>query len=160
MSLAESDDRNPYLTVAMFSYHRAKGTPDEEIAKKLLFHSVEEMHDQLKIWEIPSWLAGEASETSSTPTRDQEKGRRRLKNFGPGTELPPVGNASELFKERLEALLERAELLKHMDESLHGRYFVHQDVETAALLLSRNRVSEEQWSALSERYGFDPDDLE
>ena len=68
MSLSEPEDRNPYLKVALFSYHRAEGTADEEIAEKLRFDSVEEMREQLQEWDLPGWLVGKASSTA--PTRD------------------------------------------------------------------------------------------
>jgi len=78
--------------------------------------------------------------------------------LGPVKELPPAGNATELFKERLEALLESAELLKHMDEGLHGKYFVRQTVGTASVWVSRERSPKEVWEAVCERYGYDPED--
>jgi hypothetical protein len=77
--------------------------------------------------------------------------------LGPGKELPPFGNATELIKPHIEALLERAELLKQMDESLHGRQFVRQDVESATVLFSREIMSQEGWEAYCEQHGLDPD---
>jgi len=133
-----------------------KGKSHEEIAKDLRFDSVEEMRTLLQSWDLPGWVVGEVS--NSDENRPRGKTHPRLRNFGPGTELPSAGNATDLFKERLEALLKSAELLKHMGESLHGRYFVRQDVETASLLASRDHFPEEEWKVLSERYGFDPDD--
>jgi|SRR3712207_540362 len=74
-----------------------------------------------------------------------EKSRPRLRGVGPAKELPPAGNATELFKERLEALLKDAELLKHIDESLHGRYFARTIVETADVLHDYSPDDEGFW---------------
>jgi hypothetical protein len=81
-----------------------------------------------------------------------------LRSFGPPKELPPAGNATELFKERLEALLESAELLKHIDEGLYGRYFVRANVETAPVFWPRERYSKNEWDKLCEQYDLDPND--
>jgi hypothetical protein len=78
-----------------------------------------------------------------------------LRNFGPRKELPPLSNATELFKERIEALLKSVELLGHMEESLHGRHFVRQDVETAAVLISPELLSEKGREAIREQHGLD-----
>ena len=77
----------------------------------------------------------------------------RLRNFGSRKELPPAGDATELFKERIEALLKSAELLEHMDEGLHGRYFARQDVETATVLFPWEHLSEEGREAIRKQRG-------
>jgi hypothetical protein len=129
---------------------------DEELARKLHFNSVEEMHNQLKDWDLPDWLIG--VETNSGKGKARGKGTpRRLRSLGPGKELPPFGNATELIRQHLEALLKRAELLKQMDESLHGRQFVLQDVESATVLISREHMSKVGWEAACEQHGLDPD---
>jgi hypothetical protein len=110
----------------------------EELAKKLEFTSAEEMRGQLEEWKLPGWLIG--AEPNPTKNRGQKKSALHLRNLAPGTVLPSAGNASELFKERLEELLKSTELLEHMDESLHGRFFVRQDVDTGAMLVSRLRT--------------------
>jgi hypothetical protein len=57
-----------------------------------------------------------------------------LRGAGPRQDLPPAGNATELFRERLEALLKDAELLEHINEGLYGKYFGRTNVETASVL--------------------------
>ena len=71
MSLAESQDRTPYRTVGMLCVLRDGGAPDEAIAKKLHFDSVEKMRDQLKVWKLPDWLVG--AESNSGKKRSHEK---------------------------------------------------------------------------------------
>ena len=136
---------------------REQGSSDEEIARRLRFKSAEEMRARLHGWELPDWLVGE--KTNSDKKRVHQKSTpRRLRSFGPPKELPPAGNATELFKERLEALLESAELLKQIDEGLYGRYFGHANVETAPVFWPRERYSKNEWDKLCEQYGLDPED--
>jgi hypothetical protein len=136
-----------------------QGASSEQIAERFGYGSVEALHRQFQNWSVPSWVVGEGVETNPTPkSKGQKTSSRRLRNLGPGTELPPAGNATDLFKERLEELLKSAELLKHVDESLHGRYFVRQDADTVAVLISRHLTSKEGWQAASEQYGLDADD--
>ena len=157
MSLSESEDRDPYHTVGLLGTLRWKGMHSaEELAKKLQFNSVEEMHDQLKDWDVPDWLIG--VETNSGKGKARGKGTpHRLRSLGQGKKLPPFSNATDLIKQYLEALLKSAELLKQMEESLYGRQFVRQDVEPAAVLFSRELMSKEGWEAYCEQHGLDPD---
>lgn len=156
MSLSEPEEKNPFFIVGMVGALRFKGKSYEEIATQLKFDSVEEMRNRLESLQLPGWFVG--AETNSDKKRVREKNTPRLRNFGPGKELPPAGNASELFKERLDALVRSVELLEHMDESLHGRYLVRQDVETASVLIPRELLTEERRRALSEQYDPNLDD--
>jgi hypothetical protein len=157
VSVSESGERNPYVTTGLVCAKRLDGKSSEEIAKELRFDNVEEMQAQLEAWKLPSWLVGrEAAQTSTDSVR--EKSTPRARSLGPARELPPADNATELFKERLEALLKSAELLKHMDEGLRGRHFIRQDVGTAAVWFSRAAMSKEGWEAVCEQYGLDPED--
>src|SRR5215208_5814734 len=109
MSLPESENRDPFWTVGMLGTLRWMGVQDaEELATKVHFNSVEEMHAQLKDWDLPDWLIG--VETNSGKNRVRRTSTPRLRNVGPRKDLPPAANATELFKERLEALLKNVEL--------------------------------------------------
>jgi hypothetical protein len=132
MSLPEPNDRNPYFTVGIVGALRFKGKSYEEIAESLHFNSVEEMRVLLESWELPGWLVG--AEANSGRPRVREKSTTRLRDFGPGKVLPPASNVTEIFKERLGDLLKSTELLKHINERLHGRYFARTNVETADVL--------------------------
>jgi hypothetical protein len=119
VSLSWPEDRNPVWTVGILCFLRERGGySDEETAKKLRFNSVEEMHTQSKSWNLPDGLVGE--EADSGKSRVHEKSARPLRGCGLANELPSAGDATELFKERLEALLKSAELLldRCVDESL------------------------------------------
>jgi hypothetical protein len=87
------------------------------------------------------------------------KPERKARNLGPSKELPSAGNAAPLLKERLEALLKSVELLKHMDESLHGRYFVRQDVEMATVLFPWEHLSEKGRQEIRKQAGTDGEDF-
>jgi hypothetical protein len=156
MSLSEPGGRNPYVITGLVCAKRLEGKRSEEIAKELRFKSVEEMRALLESWELPGWLVG--AETNSGKNKARVKSTPRLRGFGPGKKLPPAGNATELFRERLETLLKSAELLKHMDESLHGRNFVRQNVDTTPVYLPKGILPEGEWEKLCEQYGLDPND--
>lgn len=86
-----------------------------------------------------------------------EKSSPRARSLGPIKELPPPDNATELFRERLEALLKDVELLEHLHEYLRGDYFVRENVGTTSVWVSRESSPREVWEAVCEQYGYDPD---
>jgi hypothetical protein len=133
------------------------GYSEEDIARELDFDTVAAMRTQLQNWELPGWLVGEESETNPTK-KTRKKGDRRARNLAPVNELPPAGNATELFKERLEALLESVELLRHMNENLHGRYFVRTNVEKTPVFRPRERFSKVEWEAVCEQHELNPEE--
>jgi hypothetical protein len=160
MSASEAEDRNAYLTLGRLCVLRDRGDTEEKIAKQLGFSNVGDFHQQLRDWELPDWIVGQDSAASSTERKDRTKSRSRSRTLGPSRELPPASNATPLFRERLEALLEDAELLKHMDEDLRGKYFVRTDIDTTPVYFSREHVSEEVWEMIREQHDLDPDDTD
>jgi hypothetical protein len=160
MSASEAEDRNAYLTLGRLCVLRDRGDPEEKIAKQLGFSNVGDFHQQLRDWELPDWIVGQDSAASSIERKNRAKSRSRLRTLGPSRELPPRGNAAPLFRERLEALLEDVELLKHMDEDLRGKYFVRTEVDTTPVYYSREYVSEEVWEMIREQHALDADDTD
>jgi hypothetical protein len=158
MSLSETEEENPFFIVGMVGALRFKGKSYEEIATQLKFDSVEEMRNRLESLQLPGWFVG--AETSSDKKRVREKSTPRLREVGPAKDLPPAGNATELFKERLEALLEDAELLKHLDERLYGRYFDHTNVETADVLHADGKWETNALARLPGRLELSPTEIE
>jgi hypothetical protein len=158
MSASEAEDRNAYLTLGGLCVLRDRGDPEEKIAKQLGFSNVGDLHQQLRDWELPDWIVGQDSAASSTERKDRTKSRSRSRTLGPSKGLPPAGNATPLFKERLEALLESTELLEHMDEDLRGKYFVRTNVEKAPVFYPRERYSKVEWAKLCKQYDLDPND--
>jgi hypothetical protein len=155
------DDR--YLKLVL---GRMYGQDDDAIVQSLEgFDSLQDLYQRISEDGHPicprcgTTYVDETHCEAQTGKRGQKKSTPpRLRNVGPRKDLPPVGNAAELLKERLEALLRNVELLKHMDESLHGRYFVRQDVDTTPVYLPRAVLSEEEWENLCEEYNLDPND--
>jgi hypothetical protein len=111
---------------------RWKGVHDaEQLAAKLDFNSVEEMHKQLKDWDLPDWLVGEvAANTSRSEARKNNDRERKARSTGPVTELPPASNAMPLFAENLEALAYANEDLVHRKENLRGGLFIQSAMYT------------------------------
>jgi hypothetical protein len=157
-SLSGQKDRDANWTVGTLGTLRwLGGYSKEDIVRKLDFDTVEEMRTQLQKWDLPGWLVGE--ELGTNPTKKtRKKGDYRARDLAPVNELPPAGNATELFKERLEALLESAELLRHMNENLHGKHFVRTNVEKAPVFWPRERFSKEEWEAVCEQHELKPED--
>ncbi len=54
-------------------------------------------------------------------------------------------------------MLKSVELFEHMDESLHGKYFARQDVDTASVLFPWDYLSKEGQEAIREMQGRDGD---
>jgi hypothetical protein len=165
MQSLSKQDRDKALRATMFMCMRQlQGIePEEQGAQKLGFGSVEAMRIQLTNWGLPELITqsepiGEKPKVPKSPPPERKKRGPRPQELGPAKELPPADNATPLFKERLEALLKSVELLRHMDESLHGEYFVRQDVEIAGALLPRELLSEEHLQLLSEQHNLDLDD--
>jgi len=106
------------------------------------------MRTQLENWKLPEWLVGGELEPRPTESKREvpKKAPPRARTLGPRKDLPPASNATELFKERLEALLEDVELLKHVNEGLHGKYFARTDVEIAAVVRSLDPDDEDFWA--------------
>jgi hypothetical protein len=122
-----------YDKIGLICFERTKKLPEHEIAKKACFGSVEAMYHQLKAWGLTGLLPPETHEAAPKKRVADTKPERTARNLGPAKDLPPAANATALFKERLEALLKSVELLEHMDERLHGKYFARQDVDTASV---------------------------
>jgi hypothetical protein len=94
---------------------------------------------------------GKGGQKKSTPPR--------LRSVGPRKDLPPAGNATELFKERLEALLKSVELLQHVDEILYGKYFGRTYVETASVLRGGSWADDEV-ASLPDTVALTPSEIE
>jgi hypothetical protein len=108
--------------------------PPQEILEKLNFNSVEGMEIQLDNWKLREGLLDRESESRPAKKELPKTLPQRLRDAGPRKDLPPAANAADLFKERLDALLESVELLEHINEGLYGKYFGRTNVETASVL--------------------------
>jgi hypothetical protein len=128
MSLAESEDRNPYLTVGLLCSLRYEGRKsDEEIAEQLRFDSAEDMRIQLNNLDVPAWLVGEAPGSESDKTE-----RRGMTATEEPTELPPAYDALPLFRRALQKLNWAIGDLENRKEYLqNGRFVAHESTGPA-----------------------------
>lgn len=133
------------------------GYSEEEIAAKAKFESVEHMKWQLEKWDLPDWLVRDEPEVEKPRPSEPPASTRRMRATDPPKELPPAGNAEALFKEQIQSLLERAEHLAHMHESMQGKYFVRTDVDTTPVYFSRDFLPEELWETIRAQYNLDAD---
>jgi hypothetical protein len=89
------------------------------------------------------------------PTKKGGRGRKARRS-GPVIELPPASNATPLFREKLDALAQDNEDLRHRNEKLQGDLFHHCDVWTDTSYFRREELPEEQWEFLAETHNLDP----
>ena len=160
-SLSKHDQKRALTATLMLCLEQLQGVElGKKDAERANFGSVEAMRKQLGNWGAPDWLTHGEQEAKKPKPAKSASASPRPKSLGPSRELPSAGNATPLFRERLEALLESAELLKHMDEDLRDKYFVRTDVDTTPVYFSRDLVSEEVWEIIREQHDLDPDDTD
>jgi hypothetical protein len=141
MSLSKQDRERALEALTVWGLLRLKGLePDQDILERFGFGSVEAMRIQLGNWDVPDWVTLEesAAEKPKPPLPEHKKSTTRLRHVGPRKDLPPAANATDLFKERLEALLASTELLEYMNETLYGKYFGRTNVETVHIVNTLN----------------------
>jgi hypothetical protein len=86
-SLSGPERQDAIYKVGLLCELRRRNRPDDEIAKKLHFGSVEAMHTQLNNWGLPLWLTRDlqrSSEEATGPPKNASAGleaREALKNF-------------------------------------------------------------------------------
>lgn len=143
-SLSEPEERNPFWTVGVLCILRNEGNrSEEEIAQKLRFDNVEEMHNQLENWNIPAWLAGDNKATLGSVGASDKTSDRKARNSGPAKNLPPASNATPLFRERLEALATGNEQLQFVRSRLQGKRFTETKVYPDPVHVHPGHVPEE-----------------
>jgi hypothetical protein len=110
------------LTIGLLCELRHRNVPEEEIAGKLKFGSVEAMHVQLENWGLPPWLIGKALSSES------DKPERRARTTGEEpVELPPAYDARPLFYRGLQKLNRAIGDLENRKEYLqNGRFVAHE----------------------------------
>lgn len=116
-SLSGPQRQDALLKIGLLCELRRRNEPEEEIAVRLGFGSVEAMRVQAANWGLPKWLVGE--EPEKEPVRDSDpkkrRGRRKAKAVrGPAQELPPSRKAAALFAKTLDGLRRDLELLTYL----------------------------------------------
>ncbi len=152
-SLPEHKRQETYIQIGMIGYYRSQGLPENEVAERAKFGSVEDMYFRLNRWGLSGLLPLEEESKKTQKTVPERKAR----GSGPVVELPPADTATPLFREKLEVLIRGAEELKHRKEKLQSKRFVQSSMYTAPVYYFRELMSDEQWQRLSEHYGFQPD---
>jgi len=85
-SLSGPQYQDALLKVGLLCELRHRNVPDEDIATKLQFGSIEAMHTQLVNWDLPDWIAG-AGPSSSEPDKPERCAGTTSEE---PTELPPA----------------------------------------------------------------------
>lgn len=113
------------------------------------------MRQELEQWGFPPWFVEGAAPPMQrkTPTPPKRLGRAS----GPVKELPPASNAAPLFREKLEALTQGNEDLRHRKEKLQGGRFQQSALYTDPFYLKRDLMSAEEWRSICEQFDMDPE---
>lgn len=143
---------------------------DDQIAKELGFlNTVGEpskiaMYAQLEDWELPDWLVyprdgGKPAEVNkerkASDTEDAKK--RKARGTGEIRDLPPAGQAVDLFRQDLERLSHFVDELPRLKEQLQADRFVWSLwIGEEWDYYYRSEFCEEQWRNLCATYGEDP----
>jgi len=155
------------FTVTKIFMWREMDWPEEQIAGRLNYDSVEEMRRDLERWGIPDWLVGGDPKRVPANTEEQKKSQPPVaRGSGPITELPPANRAAPLFREKLETLAQAIEDLKYRKEKLEGKRFVHSGLHRGRTLSSpqsppddlEESEPDEQRQHIREVFDLDPED--
>jgi hypothetical protein len=149
-SLPKDAREAAYWKVSAVCLLRGKGRPEDEVAKKAGFSSVEDMYFRLKRWGLSGLLPlegdSEIEEESGKTSKTVGEGKARAS--GPVEQLPPASNAISLFREALEALARGNEELKHRKETRQGKHYPYRTV-------SPKTPSDEEWEYFADLLGLD-----
>ena len=158
MSVHEKLDERDlrYFKVA---FGRAQRWPDERIVEELSdpdIDSPQVLYRRLSQDNYPV-----CPECGMAPVSAKHcKPPKRQRNPGTGTgqrrQLPSAVQAADLFRERLESLLREVNELEHKDEVLQAGRVAATGVYSANAAWLPRTDNPEEWRALCERYGQDP----
>jgi hypothetical protein len=115
-SLSKGAREDAYWKISVVGVLRGKGLPEDEVAKRARFDSVEAMHSQLKRWGLPGLLPS----TEKQP----EKVRKARTVEGTSEELPPITNAAPILRDTIRTLQVYLEQATTLREVLQGGYFI------------------------------------
>lgn len=145
---------------------------EDQIAQELSFlttvgePSATAMYEQLLHWGLPDWLVYPSGGSERAEINKERKANdteevkeRKARGTGEAKDLPPAGRAVNLFRKDLERLTYYLNQLPALREQLQAERFVisfwvGEDWEYD----EKSEFSAEQWKALCERYGEDPNE--
>jgi hypothetical protein len=111
------------LKIGMLCELRRRNVPEEEMAVKLQFGSIEAMHVQFANWDLPDWITGSAS-GNTEPDKPQRHARTAREE---PIELPLAYDALPLFHKALKKLNRAIGDLENRKEYLQNGRFVAQE---------------------------------
>lgn len=150
---------DPAYRYAVYVAHRRNDTKSaEELARELDFGSPEALYRRLRSDRFPVCeRCGDpyAPAPDHCPDPDASSGRR-ARNTGEATELPPPALASDLLRPVLHRLAATVDELDHRREQYRARRFERADPLDDPVALSRQQFSQDEWLAICEEIGEDP----
>jgi hypothetical protein len=155
-SLSGPERQDAIYKVGLLCELRRRNRPDDEIAKKLHFGSVEAMHTQLNNWGLPLWLTRDLQRSSEEATGPPQKRKRRARSTGGAEELPRAKEALPLFKTFHRDIDRALSKVVNLREWYQGGRFVAREAITASHGFWRSDYTEREWTELCDEHNQDP----
>lgn len=148
---------------------RSQRWPEDKVADKAKFGSVEDMYFRLKRWGLSGLvpLKEETEETSRTVCERKARGtssgpRQPQPSREAGRQLPALSNATALFRATINTLADYIEQLEYHNVVLRDDRFVATDeipkeAELYPIIYIRDEYSAERWKEICAEHNEDPE---
>jgi hypothetical protein len=151
-SLTGPQRNDALLKIGLLCELRRRNLPEEEIATKLKFGSIEAMHTQLGNWGLSGLLPKRADDPSQQPRQRKAKAGTQ----DAGVELPRPAAAAALFEEAVDALHRIIEDLEGYRLIRKDGRFINTWVDNeSSTYFPRSSFTPETWKELCETHGQD-----
>jgi hypothetical protein len=132
--------------------------PEEQVAQELGFGSVETMRLQLGNWGAPDWITKDDEKVSDKPrVQKPAPPERKARGASQPEEVPAPSAAAGLFKDAIDGLARAIENLEDLPLIYQAGRFGSASTSKRNWYYPRRAFTEQEWQALCERYGHDPD---
>lgn len=164
-SLPRQKREEAYRQVAMVCVFRVEGLSEDEVADKAKFDSVEDMYFRLKRWGLSGLVPiEEGVDLEHTIDRRPVKPnnqRQPQPSKEPGRELPPLSNATTLFRDTINSLAVYLDNLTcHRVILRDGRFVatdeIPREVGMYPLVYLSSEYSSERWAKICADHNKDP----
>jgi hypothetical protein len=161
-SLPKEKQQEAYWQVAWVCIERGQGRPENEVAKKAGFTSVEDMYFRLGCWGLWGLVpAVEGKSPKHVDKVEEEEKRKPQPGPGGGQELPSILEAKDQIHDAIDTLTYYLEnMTYHKQVFQGGRFWMVDEIPKEAKLhprvYLRDDTSDEEWEQLCSEHGEDP----
>ena len=155
-SLPKDAREDAYWKISAIGVLRGKRLPEDEVAKKAQFDSVEDMYFRLKRWGLTGLLPPERQEELPKPTAFGAEPKQRPRGSGPSEEVPDASGAVDLFDEMLDELRGTVRLVEDLSLGYQGKRFAGMYTFEGDWTFPRSSYSVQRWQELCRQHGQNP----